>query len=59
MKSLQEQGIKNNQQLMAILIESTPNEANKAEDLYERVRKAKEDAALLSTSDNQHFMHVI
>lgn len=53
-QSLDEQGIRNNQQIMAVLLNDT--KVNAEENMiYDKVKKTKEDALLLMKSDSQHL----
>ncbi len=57
---LSEQNLQNNQQIMAIILESTTNLAENAAEnaAYDRVQKAREDAQLLIKQKRHDFMQV-
>ena len=55
--TLENQGIVNNQQILALIIEVTEVEAAEQYDVYDRVKKIKEDAALCLQGKNS-LMHV-
>lgn len=51
-----EQNVQNNQQIMAVILESTDNSAENA--AYDRVQKARDDAELLIKQKKHDFMQV-
>lgn len=53
---LSEQGISNNQAIMAITL--APADSSADNDIYERFNRAKQDAALLSSPDQNQLMDV-
>lgn len=53
---LSEQNLQNNQQIMAVILESSENLAENA--AYDRVQKAREDAQLLINQKGHNFMEV-
>lgn len=55
-KILSEQNLQNNQQIMAVILESSDNLAENA--AYDRVQKAREDAQLLINQKRHEFMQV-
>lgn len=57
---LSEQNLQNNQQIMAVILESRENLAeNQAENAaYDRVQKAREDAQILINQKRHDFMQV-
>lgn len=54
---LDQQGIRNNQQMMAIVLKTAPDQANADNQVYDKVKSAKEDASMLVDSKND-FMDV-
>lgn len=54
---LDAQGIRNNQQVMAIILASSPDEANADNKMYDKVQMAKDDASKLVDSKSD-FMDV-
>lgn len=55
---LKYEGIKNNHQIMALILPYTPEQANADNQLYDKVQKAKDDATLLLNDSSSQFMQV-
>lgn len=53
-RTLEEQGIKNNQQIMAVVL----NERNSEENIYDKVQEIKDDTNLLLMDANAQHMQV-
>lgn len=53
--SLSLQNVQNNQQVLAISIETTPSETNAEDAMYDRLQRAKEDAQTLLKRDNSYM----
>ncbi|XP_053947894.1 NEDD8 ultimate buster 1-like [Anastrepha ludens] len=54
-RTLEAQGIKNNQQLMVIISEADRNESNSKEAMYDRIRNIKMDVEAIVDSEKQLF----
>lgn len=54
---LDQQGIRNNQQMMAIVLKTAPDQANADNQMYDKLQMAKDDAAKLVDSKDS-FMDV-
>lgn len=64
LQTLQDQGIQNNQQIMAIILEMDEKEASKQNGVYDKLQEAKNDASKLlqkedSYMDVSFFIHTI
>lgn len=57
LQTLQDQGIQNNQQIMAIILEIDENEANKQNGAFDKLQEAKKDALKL-LQKNDSYMDV-
>lgn len=57
LQTLQDQGIQNNQQIMAIVLEMDENEANKQNGVFDKLQEAKKDASRL-LQKNDSYMDV-
>lgn len=53
--TLDSQNIQNNQQVLAISIETTPTEANAEDAMYDKLQRAKEDATTLLKRENSYM----
>jgi Ubiquitin-like domain len=59
-KTMDAQNVKNNQQLMALLLTESEEEAEKEDKMYDKLRKIREDAlTLINSNKDRGFMHVI
>lgn len=56
-QTLQDQGIGNNQQIMAIILEMDETEANKESGVFDKLQEAKKDASKL-LEKNDSYMDV-
>lgn len=56
-QTLQDQGIQNNQQIMAIILEMDETEANKENGVFDKLQEAKKDASKL-LEKNDSYMDV-
>lgn len=56
-QTLQDQGIQNNQQIMAIILEMDEKEANKENGVFDKLQEAKKDATKL-LQKNDSYMDV-
>ncbi|XP_052749675.1 NEDD8 ultimate buster 1 isoform X2 [Galleria mellonella] len=54
--SLEEQGIKNGVQIMALIMSKTPDEVKKEDEMYLEMKSTREDAALLSKYADEDYM---
>lgn len=57
LQTLQDQGLQNNQQIMAIILEIDENEANKQNGAFDKLQEAKKDALKL-LQKNDSYMDV-
>lgn len=55
LQTLADQGVQNNQQIMAIILEASPTEANAENAMYDKLQKTKEDANTLLKSDDRYM----
>lgn len=53
--TLQSQNIQNNQQVLAVSIETTPSEANAEDAMFDKLQRAKEDATTLLKRENSYM----
>jgi methionine synthase II (cobalamin-independent) len=58
-KTLDSQNIRNNQQLMALVLSVSEQEVEKEDEMYDKIRKIREDAETLINSNDGGFMHVV
>lgn len=56
-QTLQDQGIQNNQQIMAIIVEMDEKEAHKENGVFDKLQEAKKDASKL-LQKNDSYMDV-
>lgn len=54
LQSLEEQGIQNNQQVMAVILDEVPD-GTASDNIYDRVQKARQDALLLIDQDAEYM----
>jgi len=58
-KTLDGQNIRNNQQLMALLLTESEQQAEQEDMMYDKIRKIREDAlTLINSNKDSGFMHV-
>lgn len=55
LQTLQDQGIQNNQQIMAIVLEMDANEANKQNGAFDKLQEAKNDASRLLQKEDSYM----
>lgn len=54
-QTLQDQGIQNNQQIMAIVLELDEKEANKENGVFDKLQEAKKDALKLLEKEDSYM----
>lgn len=55
LQTLQDQGVQNNQQIMAIVLEMDEKEANKQNGVYDKLQEAKKDASKLLQKEDSYM----
>lgn len=55
LRTLQDQGVQNNQQLMAIVLELDENEANQENGVFDKLQEAKKDAFKLLKREDSYM----
>lgn len=55
LQTLQDQGVQNNQQIMAIVLEMDEKEANKQNGVYDKLQEAKKDALKLLQKEDSYM----
>lgn len=55
LQTLQDQGIQNNQQIMAIILEMDEKEASKQNGVYDKLQEAKNDASKLLQKEDSYM----
>lgn len=55
LQTLQDQGVQNNQQIMAIILEVDEKEANKESGVFDKLQEAKKDAMKLLQKEDSYM----
>lgn len=55
LQTLQDQGIQNNQQIMAIVLDIDEQEASKQNGVYDKIQEARKDATKLLSKDDSYM----
>lgn len=55
LQTLQEQGIQNNQQIMAIVLDMDAKEASKENGVYDKLQEARKDASKLLRKEDSYM----
>lgn len=55
LQTLQDQGIQNNQQIMAIVLDMDEKEASKQNGVYDKLQEAKQDASKLLRKEDSYM----
>lgn len=55
LQTLQDQGVQNNQQIMAIILEVDEKEANKESNVFDKLQEAKKDAMKLLQKEDSYM----
>lgn len=57
-QTLEQQGVKNLHQILALRLEQTAQDAKEESDIYERIQKIRSEAEILLKSKQDQFFHV-